>query len=277
MAKRVVERNTSAPVEVPTEPQVKKVVKPSASAARRKADNTKKPKVYTIVKGGKVWHKIRQENLTYFDESKGYPRAIKYYSNENTPFVDEQSGDGIREQIVFENGMLQVPYTKPNLAKYLDCHPDNIANGGKVFKIVVAEINAEKEVDKEFLLFEAVGLIKNKSIDELIPVALTLGINISQSNMEIKRELLIDAKKNPERFISMFDNPVVDVKSNVLTALDFQIIKKTTDGMFWFDNNRLICATPMGQDTVEVFTRFCLTDKGNDVYEEIKKQLDAIA
>jgi hypothetical protein len=273
MAKRVVQRESA--VEAPQEAVARKTVKKSTS--RRTLDDSKKPKIYAVVKGGKVWHKIRQENLTYFDESKGHPRAIRYFSNENSPFVDEQSGAGIREQIVFEGGVLTVPYTKPNLSKYLDCHPDNVANGGKVFKIVIAEQNAEKEVDREFTLFEAIGLIKNKSIDELIPVAMTLGIDVNQTNMEIKRELLSDAKRNPQKFISMFDNPVVETKSNILTAIDFQIVKNTPEGMYWFDTNRLICTTPIGQDTTEVFTRFCMTDKGSEVYEEIKRQLDSIA
>ena len=40
--------------------------------------------------------------------------------NNGLKFADEQSKNSIREQIIFENKMLTVPYSKPNLSKYLE-------------------------------------------------------------------------------------------------------------------------------------------------------------
>ena len=261
----------------PVKTEKSATINKAAALKKKQKPEAKKDKVYSVLRGGGIWYKIRQDEITYFDEELGYPREIRYSPNQKSAFVDEQVGQSIREHVVFENGMIKVPYTKPNLAQFLDLHPDNVANGGKVFKLVDTTIDANQEVEKEFKLFDAIKLVKEKSIEELLPIAMTLGINTDQSNMEIKRELLKDAKKNPDRFIQLFDNPIVEVKSTILLAIDFQIIKAANDGMRWHDTNRIICATPVGKNTVDVFTSYCMTQDGEASYLEIKKQLASIA
>jgi len=191
-------------------------------------------------------------------------------------WADEQGDNIIREQIFFVSKNLLVPHTKPNLSRYLDLHPDNVANGGKVFNLVDTERKATVELDKEFMTLDAVSMVRDKSIEELIPVAMYLGIETNQKNMEIKRELLREAKSNPKRFIEMFDNPIVKVKSTIINAVDFQILRADNDGLKWYDSGRLIVATPAGQDTIEIATRFCLSEKGGMVLEEIENQLNKI-
>jgi hypothetical protein len=48
------------------------------------------------------------------------------------------------------------------------------------------------------------------------------------------------------------------------------------DGMYWGDNNALISPTPMGQNTVETFTRFLMTERGNTVRDELQRQIDSL-
>lgn len=264
-------KSTAAPKAAPKAVATpKRTAKPKRSAE----DPTKKNKVYTISKGGGVWYKLRQNNITVFDS--GQVRQLRYSPNENSVWADEQSENIIREQIVFQAKNLLVPYTKPNLQAYLDLHPDNKANGGKVFELVDTEKKAEIEIDKEFAMLDAVSMVRDKSIEELLPVAMYLGIDTNQKNLEIKRELLREAKSNPTRFVEMFDNPMVRTKSVIMSAVDFQIIKADADGLKWFDSNRLIVATPAGQDTIDIATRFCLSEKGALVFEEIQNQLDKI-
>jgi len=262
----------AAPVAAP-------ITTPSTSATKVKrnlVEDSKKDKVYTIERGGGIYYKLKQNNITVFDEETGRVRQLRYSPNEMSVWADEQGENIIREQIFFIRKNILVPYTKPNLQRYLDLHPDNIANGGKVFNLVDTEKKATVELDKEFMALDAVAMVRDKSIDELLPVAMFLGIDTNQKNMEIKRELLSEAKANPKRFIEMFDNPVVKVKSTIMSAVDFQILRNDTDGMKWFDTNRLIVATPVGQDTIDVATRFCLSEKGAMVLEEIENQLSKI-
>lgn len=248
----------------------------SAVIKRNLVDDSKKTRVYTIPKGGGNWYKIKQKNITVFDEETGQVRQLRYSPNEMSVWVDEQSENTIREQIVFVEGNLSVPYTKPNLIEYLTRHPDNKANGGNVFNLVDSTKKADMELDTEFEILDAVSMIRDKSIEDLLPAAMYLGISTSQSNMEIKRELLLKAKTNPKGFIQLFDNPVVKVKSTVMSAIDFQILKSAADGMKWYDTNKLIVSTPAGQNTVDIMTRFCLSEKGALVLEEIENQLSRI-
>jgi len=266
----------ATPKAAPQAAPVSTVSTSQSKVKRNLVDDSKRDKVYTINKGGGIWYKLKQTNITIFDEETGRVRQLRYSPNEMSVWADEQSDNIIREQIVFIKKNLLVQYTKPNLQKYLDLHPDNIANGGKVFSLVDTEKKATVELDKEFMTFDAVGLVRDKSIDELIPVAMYLGIDTNQKNMEIKRELLREAKANPKRFIEMFDNPVVKVKSTLMSAVDFQILRADQDGMKWYDSNRLIVATPVGQDTIDIATRFCLSEKGAMVLEEIENQLSKI-
>lgn len=271
-AKKPMGRPKSAPKAAPAATTTASKTK----VKRNILDEKKRDKVYNIVRGGGIWYKLKQSNITVFDEETGTVRQLRYSPNENSVFADEQSENIIREQIVFTNKTLTVPYNNPPLAKYLDLHPDNVANGGNEFILVDTERAAEVSLEKEFETLDAVGMVRDKSIDELIPVAMFLGINTNQKNMEIKRELLREAKANPKRFIEMFDNPVVKVKSTIMSAIDFQILKAATDGLKWYDSNRLIVATPVGQETIDVATRFCLSEKGAMVLEEIENQLSKI-
>ena len=111
-------------------------------------------------------------------------------------------------------------------------------------------------------------------MQDLLPVALALNININADNIEIKRELLSAAKSDPSRFIQMFDSPEVKVRSAVLQARNLQILLCSTDSVRWFDSNNIIVSVPAGQDAVDIMVRFCLTDKGAPVYEEVVARLN---
>ena len=234
----------------------------------------RKQKIYQLVSGGGIWFKLSQSDITIYDSEKDTVRAIRYCPNEPSIYVDEQSPNGRRAHIIFSDKMLGVPASQPNLQDYLDKHPGNTKNGGGIFY----EINYEKKTDTllhdEFLIHDAVSLIRDKSIDELIPVILYLGISLDQRNQEIRRELLIEAKSNPKAFIEMFDNPLVKMRASISLAASNGILKINQDGVFWTDSNRLILATPVGQDGVDMMTKFCLSEKGSLVHQEILKRLE---
>jgi len=234
----------------------------------------RRQKIYQLVSGGGIWFKLSQSDITIYDSEKDTVRAIRYCPNEPSIYVDEQSPNGRRAHIIFSDKMLGVPVSQPNLQDYLDKHPGNTKNGGGIFY----EINYEKKTDTllhdEFLIHDAVSLIREKSIDDLIPVILYLGISLDQRNQEIRRELLIEAKSNPKAFIEMFDNPLVKMRSSISLAASNGILKINQDGVFWAESNRLILATPVGQDGVDMMTKFCLSEKGSLVHQEILKRLE---
>ena len=131
--------SSSAPKAAPKAAPVSTVSSSPTKVKRQLVDDSKKDKVYTITKGGGIWYKLKQNNITVFDEETQRVRQLRYSPNEMSVWADEQGENIIREQIAFIQKNILVPYTKPNLQKYLDLHPDNVANGGKVFNLVDTE------------------------------------------------------------------------------------------------------------------------------------------
>jgi hypothetical protein len=257
-----------------------KITAPSTAVKKEysfKEFDITKPKAssFKIITGGGIICPIKT-NITVFDPKENRVRQIRYAPNEQSIYVEDQSEHAQREHIIFRNKMLFVPVEKPNLLMFLSMHPDNKVNGGKLFEMIDKSRSAEEELELEFTQFDAISMVRDKDISELLPVAMFLGINTKRKSAEIRRDLLIDAKKNPTRFVELFDNPQVKCKSAVLQAIEFQILNKKIDGMYWFDSNRLIITAAAGLDPVDVMSRFCLTEKGAPVYDRLLEELDRL-
>lgn len=235
-----------------------------------------KPVVFSIPKGGGIWCKIKQDEIVIFDEEKGYNREIRFCPSEKSIYLDEQSKVARREQIIFREGTLKVPHTSPNLIEYLRQHPQNKANEGNLFIEVNTEVDAEGELEKEFLVHDAISFIKDSTVDTLLPIALSYGIDGNLSSLEIKRALIQQAKGDPVSFMEATNSPLVQLRAVVITAMEFQILRAKGDGMYWFDSNQIICPTPVGQSTQKIFTRFLMSDRGYDVREELERQLNGL-
>ena len=232
--------------------------------------------VYKLLDGGGIVSIIPSKGVTVYDESKNEVREIRYCPNQKSIFVDEQSGAATREPIKFYEGLLAVPHTKPNLIAFMEAHPSNTANGGRMFELVDTEKKNEESVEQEFLIHDAIMLIREKSAEELVPVGMHFGIKLRESISDFKYELLNIAKSNPKEFISSFDNPVVAMKAKLTRATDFGLIKLNESGADWADGNRLIVATPTGYSSLNTLTQHCLTDKGASTFAKIESELDKI-
>ena len=226
--------------------------------------------VFAAKKAGIVMM-LRQTNITVYKD--GEVKQLQYRSNYNSVWADEQGDNGIKEAIMFRDGNLSVPPTKPNLIEYLRLHPDNIANGGSLFAELNFSKKAEKSLEKEFDVVEAVTAVRDKTMSELMPVAMLYGVSTNQKPSDIRYELLKFAKRNPSDFMASFDNPMVKAKAVVQRCKDFQILNVRKDGVYWFDTNGLIVAVPVGQDPIDVMGRFCMTERGAPVLMELEDRL----
>lgn len=216
---------------------------------------------------------MHQRGLTVFDEEKNIVREIRYCPNEPSPWRDEQSESATRKSIIFQEGRLFVNHNQPNLLEYMLLHPGNTANGGSLFGAVNKEKKAEIKVDKEFMMADAITMVRDKDMDELLSVAVAASIDIDRPVSEIKHDLLVYAKRNPENFIKSFDNPSVTMKTKVLMAAKYQVIKTTESGIYWTDSGKQILSVPAGKNPVDVFVRYCLTESAVPVVEEMDKHM----
>jgi len=232
MEQKTKRRATSTATAAPaaTEAPVKQEVKKSTPIKRNV--QAQSSRVYQTVDGGGIVHMIQSKGITIFDEEIGQIREMRYCPNEPSIWRDEQSDNARKEAVVFRNGNLIVPKTKPNLMEYLDRHPGNQSNGGSIFKLVDNTRDAEINLDKEFSISEAIIAVRDKSIDDLLPVAIYFGMDIDRSVSEIRFDLLQRAKKDPSAFLSAFDSPIVKVRALVKQCQSYQIVNLRQDGAY---------------------------------------------
>ena len=242
----------------------------------KRVEHLSKTSEYEIPQRAGVVYMLPQKGVTVYDEEQDTVREIRYCPNEPSIWVDEQSDNAIKESVAFREGKLFVPREKPNLKRFLDLHPFNMSNGGKLFKEVDKRRDAETELMREFKLTEAVSMVRDKDIQALLPVALYFKVNINQPTAEIRYNLLNIAKNKTQEFIEAFDSPQVTTRASIQQARDYQIINVKENGCYWFDSNTLIVSVPVGQDPMDVMVRFCLTEKGAPVLGDIEERLDRL-
>jgi|TARA_R100001510_G_scaffold57084_1_gene64065 hypothetical protein len=255
----------------PAMPAVEPPVKTKKRTIKRK-EVVNENKEYKINKGGGVVYMLPQKGVTVYDEANDTVREIRYCPNEPSIYVDEQSDNAVRQSVAFRMGRLFVPKEKPNLRKFLDMHPQN----GPVFKEIDKRRDAEKELEKEFILTDAIARVRDADINDLLPVAIYFGVNINAPVSEIRYNLLTIAKRKTEEFLQSFDSPQVMTRSTIQQARDYQILNVKKNGVFWFDSNNLIVSVPVGQDPMDVMVRFCLTEKGASVLSNLEERLDKL-
>lgn len=245
------------------------------SIKRKEQDN--RTVEYEIPKRGGIVFMLPQKGITVYDAERDSIREMRYCPNEPSIWADEQSDNAVKQTVAFRDGRLFVPKEKPNLRKFLELHPMNMANGGKVFREVDKKKDAEMALQREFKMTEAVALVRDTDITDLLPIALYFKVNINQPTSEIRYNLLNIAKKKTQEFIESFDSPEVTTRATVQQASDYQIINLKESGAYWFDSNSLIVAVPAGQDPTDVMVRFCLTEKGAPVLSDLESKLDKLA
>lgn len=231
---------------------------------------------YRVSTGKKGTLIVGSAGATVYDEELGYNRAIRYCSSEKSIYVEEQSEHAVKTPVIFRMGVLVTGPTDNVLREFLDAHPENAANGGSLFsKVKTNKEKVEVDIKKEFAVMDAIGVLREKPLDDLLAVAISFSIDIDRSVDEIKYDLLQKAKKSPKSFIEAFDNPVVQMKAKIKQAESLNIIKLAGDGVKWFDTNKLIVSVPAGMDPMDVFVRYCLTEAAAPTVAEMERQLQS--
>ena len=240
-------------------------------------ENPNERKEFEVISGGGIVYMLPQQGETVYDKETDTVREIRYCPNENSIWSDEQGDKAMKKSVIFRNGRIFVDKNQPNLRRFLELHPGNAANGGNKFKEVNKKVDAEKELVKEFLVTDAVSMVRDKDITDLFAVALYFKVNINAPTSEIRHNLLRIAKSKPKEFIESFDSPTVRTRAIIKQAADYQIIKMDRSACKWFDSNTQIVSVPVGQDPTDVLTRFCLTEKGSTVLADIEDRLERLA
>ena len=257
-------------------PKPKVVVKEKPLPTQKKDTWEIKDRTY-FLKGGKkpLSYTIKSTGIHWFDEEKGYERELKYCSNQRTCFVDEMKGDQRLEHIVFRSGVLLVPREKTILQKLLSLyHPHK----NKIFREFKPEVQAVNEIDWLELEIEALNTAQSLDIDMAEAVMrVEIGSKVSEmSSKELKRDLLLYAKRNPELFLELVNDENVVLRNFGIKATEMGILKLSSDQrtFSWGSNDRKLMNVPFDEHPYSALAAWFKTDEGMEIYSNIEKRLN---
>ena len=218
---------------------------------------------------------LKTNGVYYFDEEKGYERELKYCQNQKTPFVDEMQGDQRLEHVIFRNGVLFVERQKQTLQKMLSLyHPHN----GPVFYEHKPVAVAENEIDYLEMEIEALNGARDIDIDMAEAIMrVEIGSKVSKmSSKELRRDLLLYARKNPRLFLELLNDDNVMLRNFGIKANELGIIKLSSDQrtFLWGTNDRPLMTVPFDEHPYSALAAWFKTDEGMDVYRNIEKRLN---
>lgn len=213
--------------------------------------------------------------LLYFDKELGYQREIKYATNQKSCFVDEQSGAATLGRIVFRDGQLVVSKENVVLQKLLSFyHPYTLDGRIKEYK---PEVEAEEEVDMIEVELEAMNAAKSMDIDEAEAILrVELGSRVSEmSSKELKRDLLVFARRNPYLFLELANDENVHLRNIGIKAVEANIIKLSPDNrtFTYATTDRKLMTVPFDEHPYSALAAYFKTDEGMEVLNVIEKRL----
>jgi len=205
--------------------------------------------------------------LLYFDEEQNINRPLRYARNQKSPFEDEQDGNFLLEPIIFDDGFLSVPRTNPVLQQFLHYHPLN----GFAFVEVDKTIDAAQEV--EMLNFEVDALIEARqlTIEQLEVVSRVMFQRdvTNVSTAELRRDVLIYAKKEPKSFLEILNDPLLKLQSNVQMFFSNNLLQfRNGQREVWYNtktNKKKMMTVPFGEDPFETVALYLKSDEGIEV------------
>lgn len=218
----------------------------------------------------------RRFPLLHFDEETGVNKPLRYARNQKTPFEDEQDGNAIVEPIIFEDGFLSVPRNNPVLQEFLHYHPMN----GIRFVEVDEEKDAQAQLEEMNKELDALSEARSLSIEQLETMTRVLfGKDPSRSTTaELKRDILIFAKKEPHAFMNALTDPNLKLSSNVQLFFDNKLLSfrnNKKDVYFNLSSNKKRMLTiPFGEDPMYVVSSYLQSDEGLEILTMLENQLE---
>ena len=147
----------------------------------------------------------------------------------------------------------------------------------KTYKEFEANIVAENEVDEIHAEIEALMFAKQLDIDHAEAILrVEKGSSVSNmSSKEIKRDLLLMAKKNPHSFMAIANDENVGLRNTGIKAVESNLIKLSQDQrtFLWGSNDRKLMTVPFDENPYSALAAWFKTDEGVEVYKTINKKL----
>jgi hypothetical protein len=210
-----------------------------------------------------------RKRLLYYNEETNSNHPLRYARNSNSPFQEEQDANVILEPIVFEDGVLSVPKNNPVLQEFLHYHP---GNGGDFY-----EFDNEKDAQEDMMMLydqlDAQLAARDLDVSTLESVArLLMGSNVeSMKTSELKRDVMMFAKRYPQDFMEAINDPALKVTNIAARAMSdgYLSYRNNKKEIFYNlkDNKKKLMTIPFGEDPLYVLSSYLQSDEGLDLYK----------
>ena len=167
-----------------------------------------------------------------------------------------------------------MPKEKTTLQKLLSLyhpHKDQI-----FYEYKPAEV-AEQQID--ILEMEADAIIAARNIDidtaEAI-MRVEIGSKVSEmTSKELKRDLLLFARKNPSLFLELLNDDNITLRNTGIRAVEQGLLKLSRDqrNFLWASNDRKLMTVPFDEHPYTALAHWFKTDEGMEIYTNIEKRL----
>jgi len=220
-----------------------------------------------------------------YDPESDSMRTIRYATGEPSIFKDEQSEKVKLGSIVFQNGKIVVDRRNPNLIHFLELSNHNADNDNRIgsrttlFSRLDEGKAAKISVDNILIETQAVNAALSMKWNKLSGYARVLGVNTDKSSDEVKHDMIVIAKNNPQKFLDGIDDPRTTRKQLIMDSISHNIIVINHRAIKWVvgHGDAVIVHVPMGREPIDYLAEWTMTEKeGENVYEEIKNRLDKL-
>lgn len=231
--------------------------------------NNKRPLTYTL----QSKHSSRKP-LLWFDQEKGYQRELRYATNQQSPISDEQVGLVTLGRIMFKGGALRVPKEDVCLQKLLSLYHPGKDSIYEEYNPIQISVNETEQIELEI---EALLIAKQMDINEAEAVLrVEFGSKVDElSSSELKRDLLIFAKRKPGLFIELANDDNVELRNIGIKATQAGIIQLSKDQrtFTYGDNQRKLMTVPFDEHPYSALAAWFKTDEGMEVLNHVTKKL----
>lgn len=235
-----------------------------------------KDRIYVLVDGSKppsfgirTRHKALSP-LQYYNSETKTQHSLRFATNMVSFFMDKQEGDALTPHISIKNGIMRVSKEESNLQRFLHIHPDK----DKLWKEFDISIENKKFIDEEDMMFDAKAKARDLKYTALEAVARVLCPTFDDvwDSSEVKAQVYRELAKNPAKFLRIANDPSIEIKGNIKTALKRGIIAYS-NFKFISDKGDILLEVPRNEDELDAFVAWIETNKGNSYYAYIKGQI----
>ena len=227
-----------------------------------------------------------------FDPETKQPRRWRYLHNYNSIWVDEQLTpepskqdlESDRNSLIFRNGHLGVmghEVAKMKALMVQDAYEGNenpLEHKPKIFRLINEDLELEKVESGIDAEYEALKIANEYKIEDLLPAAMVLGINVDnyeENQAKIRAQFKIKAKQMPRAILQNIANPKNEIKYIFTLALQKDIVSSSkVDGKLVMveTNNPLLEINSNGDVADQLATMVMSRDeRATKVYESLKR------